>query len=90
MKEYKFNRPINLGKAYEAYRYKLSGGKIHCGHREFKEAGAGDVVFCDRCGQFFVVANALPWLIVEGVTAVKENHLADRFLFPIDPRVTSK
>lgn len=89
-----------LKEAVKAQKYKDSGGKIGCGHDFWdKEVEYGEVVYCNRCHQFFTKIKVLPWITTkspwrfekdEGDEGLRygTNHLEHDFYVPIPPRIT--
>jgi hypothetical protein len=56
-----------LKEAVNAQEYKDSGGKISCGHDFWdKDIEYGEVVYCNRCHQFFTKIKVLPWITTRG------------------------
>lgn len=89
-----------LPQAVERAEYHCSGGGTHCGHSEkwweaARQAKGGDIIYCERCGQFLVKANGLPWILKKTIgydykkkktPSFRSNHLNDVFYYSIDPR----
>ena len=91
MDTYKFRTPVDLQGAYQHYKYKKSGGIMHCGHDFWRDDIAlGEVVHCGRCGGFFAAINAMPWLIVKDGECIGSNHLSTRVFVSVPVRVTER
>jgi hypothetical protein len=86
-----------LQKAWKTADYLEGGGSISCGHDFWdKDVDPGEVVFCERCGQFFVKMSVLPW-ITKSVrltapsstgSVLGSNHLDSAFFAPVPARAT--
>jgi hypothetical protein len=85
-----------IKEAIERQKYKDKGGKISCGHDFWdKDVELGEVVFCNRCKQFFARIACLPWLTRNKYSFDKNaeyhygtNHLEGKWFTPIEARVT--
>ena len=94
-------------KAYKTQTKKNDGCGINCGHskdfwQEFKKSQFGDVIYCDRCGQFFARIKTLPWILAnfsckqdrskekEPRCGYSTNHLTDSWACPVEARITDQ
>ena len=87
----------DLKEAVRVLKYKDSGGKVGCAHDFWdKDIEYGEVVYCNRCHQFFTKIKVLPWITTrrpynfeeDGELRYGTNHLKSNCYVAVPIRIT--